>query len=165
MKKIAVLSIIILFGAIFANAQQAPAASTKAPAPNQETSRSTPVDWDSLEIMIFPGFPSYPQNSLVCGVKIGLPVSGGEGEVRGLELAAFSSMTDKVDGVQLAPVFNLSKNMKGAQFGAANIATEKCNGAQFGVVNVSKKGGAQFGVLNFMDDGFLPVFPLINFPR
>ncbi len=161
MKKITVFSIVILFGAIFANAQQAPA--NKAPAAPKQASKSTAVDWDSLQIMLFPGFPSYPDNSLVCGLKIGLPVSGGKGEVRGVELAAFSCMTDKAGGAQFAPIFNLTKNLNGAQFGSVNIATEKCDGAQFGVVNVSKKDGIQFGVLNFMDNGFLPVFPLINF--
>lgn len=163
MKKIAVLSLIIVFGAIFANAQQA-APAAKAPAPTQAT-KSTPVDWDSLQIMLFPGFPGYPENSLVCGLKIGLPVSGGKGEIRGVELAAFSCMTDKAEGAQFAPIFNLTKNLNGAQFAVANIASEKCDGAQFGVVNVSKKGGIQFGVLNFMENGFLSVFPLVNFSR
>lgn len=121
------------------------------------------VDWDFLQIMFFPGFPTYPDDSVVCGVKIGLPVSGGKGEVFGLEVAGASCMTNGINGVQMAPFFNLADEMKGAQFSTVNVAEELCDGAQFGLVNYSAKNGIQFGLVNYMENGFLKFFPIVNF--
>ena len=37
------------------------------------------------------------------------------------------------------------------------------NGVQLGIVNVSHGKGLQFGLINYVKDGFLPVFPILNF--
>jgi hypothetical protein len=47
--------------------------------------------------------------------------------------------------------------------GGLNIA--KSTTAQVGFVNVTKQlKGFQFGFVNIANNGFLPIFPLFNFP-
>ncbi len=172
MKKILVLFVLASFCAASVDAQQ----DKKAAKPEKQAvadkklqnknavQSNDPADYDFLEIMLFPGFPSYSETSIVRGIKIGLPVSGGQGKVSGLEMAAACSLTDTVSGVQAAPLFTLAENIDGAQFSSVNVTTGKCAGAQFGAVNYSEKDGMQFGLVNIMKNGFLPFFPIVNFP-
>ena len=68
-----------------------------------------------------------------CGLMGGFFVNWADGEMNGLELAFINC--------------------------AANL-----NGVQFGLVNWAKAGyGLQIGLINIFGDGFLPVFPFINF--
>ncbi len=120
-------------------------------------------DWDFFQLVFLPGIPSYAENSLVYGWKLGAPISDGYNKVCGLESAIFSSMTDNVDGMQTSGLFVLSKKMNGLQFSPVNVANEQLEGCQLGLVNYSEKSGFQIGVANYMKDGFLPFFPIINF--
>ncbi len=169
MKKFCAILAVAIFCSAVLQAQnqqkQAPAKSeqVKQKKPAESSAKKEAVDWDFIQLMFFPGFPSYPEDSLVCGVKLGLPVSGGKGGVFGFEGAAASCMTENIKGVQLAPLFNLADKMNGAQFSTVNVTDELCEGAQFGLVNYSARNGIQFGLVNYMENGFLKFFPLVNF--
>ncbi len=130
--------------------------------------------WKPLSWGIWFDIPRSVNRTNVDGVKIGLPISAGRTRVHGLELSVFCSATDIVNGMQLAPV-NVSKQMSGFQMSFVNVAGMKSyawqlglvntigTGVQIGLVNVADRAGFQFGLLNFNSEGFLPVFPIINF--
>jgi len=64
-------------------------------------------------------------------------------------------------------VFNLQgANSKGAQVGFLNRA-ESFIGCQLGVINIvgekENTNAFQLGIINYLENGFLPLFPLFNF--
>lgn len=88
---------------------------------------------------------------------------GGDGPMttNGVELGLLT-FAGGMRGVQAAPFVNQADDLVGLQLGGYNEA-ERLGGVQLGLCNVADSGGVQFGLLNFKRDGFLPVFPLINF--
>ena len=118
-----------------------------------------------------------PEDTAVTGIKLSGYNVGDEGSLKGLELGVFSCC-DMVSGVQFGLISCLSKNLSGVQLGFfhnystkfeglqlgfVNRADEQPSGLQLGFLNFSKKDGVQIGFLNFKKDGFLPIFPFINF--
>jgi hypothetical protein len=70
-----------------------------------------------------------------------------------------------VYGLRLNLLCGENFNVAGLDLGLVNGVIEKVSGVQVAaMLNVSEKvRGVQIGLLNFMKDGFLPFFPLINF--
>ena len=154
---------VLTFALISAQAQQQkPAAATTAAQAVQTKQIDAPADWEFFDFVIFPGVPSSADSSRVYGLKLSPTISAGYGIVGGVEMAAFSCMTENIDGTQLAPLFNSAKDMDGLQASLVNV-TEKMCGLQLGLVNVSKKTGFQIGVVNYIKDGPVPFLPIINF--
>ncbi len=153
MKRLFAFVIAAAISVTCAYAQQAPA---------KEQKKSLPGDWDFFQLTFLPGIPSYPDDSKVCGLKLGAPMSDGKGEVDGWELAVFSSTTDNVDGLQSAGLCDIAKDLCGMQFSIVNYS-EKTDGLQLGIVNMSESKGFQIGLVNWIKDGALPFFPIINF--
>ncbi|HBC87269.1 MAG TPA: hypothetical protein DCZ94_09965 [Lentisphaeria bacterium] len=118
--------------------------------------------WDVFELVFLPGVPSYSLNSKVYGIKVGAPISDGNGIVNGIEVSVFTSMTKEVNGLQTAGFFTDAEEVNGVQFSIVNIS-DKVGGLQLGILNMSEKSGFQIGVLNYIKDGWIPYFPVINF--
>jgi hypothetical protein len=122
-------------------------------------------------------FDPSPQDTLITGLKISGYNVGDAGTLDGCELGFFSAcaklkgfqfglfscLADDLSGLQVGLFHNHAKKFAGVQFSIVNRADKHPGGWQFGIVNFSKKDGIQFGLLNFKKDGFLPIFPLINF--
>lgn len=119
-------------------------------------------DWEFFELVFVPGAPSSSLHSKIYGVKVGAPISSGNGIVDGVEASVFTSLTANVCGFQTAGFYVDAQKMNGLQFSIVNYAEELC-GVQLGIVNMSKKGGFQIGVVNYIKDGAIPFFPVINF--
>ena len=146
-----------------------------------------------LRISIWPKKLSWPKETKISGVSLGLPSSYGLPRVTGADLSfiwgdsqdvngfktAAVCTGSKLDGVQFAVfnktddinggeigVINLATNFAGAQVGVYNKSETSKGGAQFGIVNFVRKSnkGIQIGIVNIMKNGFLPVFPFFNFP-
>ncbi|MCP4180979.1 MAG: hypothetical protein GY756_24715 [bacterium] len=118
------------------------------------------------------------------GIPLREQVDGGNigiityGNVEGVDLGIVS-VTKKVIGGRIAIITNGEKtrgvelgianfqhNISGFQAGIYNRTTNLRSGAQLGIVNRSTKGnGMQFGIVNIMENGFVRVFPFINFPK
>jgi hypothetical protein len=81
----------------------------------------------------------------VVGVQAGL-IQGTE-HLTGIAMAGLLSYVDGGTGLQIAPVAYCSRTLNGAQIGLFNVTGK---GLQIGLVNVNK-------------NGFLPVFPILNF--
>ncbi len=82
------------------------------------------------------------------------------GNFIGFQPAAILNVAKNFTGFQAAPVLNVAADVSGLQAGLINkAAAADC---QLGLINVSKSG-FQFGLLNFMENGFMPCFPIVNF--
>lgn len=117
-------------------------------------------------------------NSSVYGLNLGLPLSftSSNTKIYGIDLSLL--FTNSIaDGMQIAPA-NIANDSNGAQIGLVTNMAKKSNalqispvniinnstGFQIGAVNYSKSSKCiQFGLINYMDNGFLPIFPIINF--
>ncbi len=123
------------------------------------------------------------------GLGIGL-VNFSMKSIYGCQIGAFNNSGagkvleeyDSAGGVQIGWT-NLSKAIfSGVQIGIANLSTAKFNGLQIGFVNSDRDHNnfdkvlnykdktadendtcVQIGFLNFNENGFLPIFPIINF--
>lgn len=85
---------------------------------------------------------------IATGAQLGAACSHSDGDFRGLQTGLFNNVGGRLSGVQL---------------GVAN-ATETGAGFQLGVINrAASMQGLQFGLLNFNSNGFLPLFPILNF--
>ncbi len=166
-KKILAALIIIIGVTTFAETQTS-TSSTTVP------SNSTP-----LRISFWPKVWQWPKNVNVYGCSLGFPDSYDTGNVyvAGVDMALFRSSSN-VKGLQMAGG-NIGKNSSGVQLGIANMY-ENFNGVQMGIYDESKNSAGlqlgavnkastskclQIGVINMMDDGFIPVSPIINFPK
>jgi len=76
--------------------------------------------------------------------------------------AAAVNVSDNAGGIQAGVCVNIADKLGGAQLGLYNQARQ-ADGLQVGLVNVSMKSGFQIGLVNYIKDGWIPVFPLINF--
>lgn len=129
---------------------------------------------DVIQVAVWDGVPNYT-NYDVSGLKIGFPISGGDGSVYGWELGLFAAMSRDVTGLQTSILFNSSSWVDGGQISLLvnKIKNDYSSTAQFafinlagafqvGVVNASDDA-FQIGLLNFNQKGFLPIFPIMNF--
>jgi hypothetical protein len=154
------------------NAYSAAPASASASKTPESTSVSIP-----LRLCFLPNVWYWPAGLDVHGVNLGLPISYGEGEkMYGWDLALIASMTDRVKGLQTSLInkgyqatggelglVNFAQELTGFQVGAVNSQSVS-DGVQLGIVNLSQRSnGLQIGLINIMDNGFLPIFPFINF--
>lgn len=88
----------------FLGAAEAPAADDK----------PTYSYWAPIQIGLFPGVPSYVNDSRVIGLKTGWPISGGRGStLDGFESSWIYSGTDYVNGLQASIFMNISKRLVG----------------------------------------------------
>ena len=139
----------------------------------------TPRGWTPFRLCFTKGAIAFPEKPDVYGLNIGIPESFNYNKAQkiyGVDLG-FITADAKADGVQLA-LTNWSKGTDGLQISFANLV-EEFTGVQIAIANYTKKSsavqvgfmnfgrqnstGVQIGVLNFMDKGFLPFFPIINF--
>ena len=96
------------------------------------------------------------------GVQLGI-VSHIRGEMYGVDSGLVNFVEGKTCGLMYGFVNWADAEMKGLELGFVNCAAN-LNGVQFGLVNWAKAGyGLQIGLINIFGDGFLPVFPFINF--
>jgi hypothetical protein len=59
---------------------------------------------------------------------------------------------------------NIADGATMVDVGGLNVSNRST--AQVGFINVTKQiTGFQFGFLNIAENGFLPVFPIFNFPK
>lgn len=129
---------------------------------------------DVIQIGVWSGFPGYT-NCGVSGLRLGIPVAGGDGAVCGWELGILSAMSRDVSGLQTSVFFNRSSWVDGVQMSLLvnQVKNDYSSTTQFSFINVggSFQAGAinlsdaafQIGVMNFNHNGFLPIFPIINF--
>ena len=117
--------------------------------------------WDFFGLVLFPGVPTSSDDTNIGGIRVGLPVSGGDNEVCGIEFAAIGCMTSSLYGLQTAPIFCTSKTMYGLQASPVNIA-DKVRGMQFGIFNSSQDASFQLGIINYNKNALIPILPIIN---
>lgn len=159
-----ILSLMIVT-CLTANVFAQDAAAAKQPAKNDAVAPAnaqTLNDWEFFELVFVPGTPSSSLNSKIYGVKIGAPISSGNGIVDGVEASLFTSMTAYVNGFQTAGFYAEVQKMNGLQFSIVNFADE-IGGIQLGIVNLNRKKGFQIGFVNYIKDGMIPFLPVINF--
>ena len=140
---------------------------------------STPSMSTPVRFSFWPDVWQWPKNANVYGWSLGFPDSYSTGNVyvAGLDMALFRSSSNvkglqialgniggKSDGVQIG-IANMYNNFNGVQIGLYDESKNSA-GVQIGAVNrsISSKN-LQIGVVNMMDNGFFPVFPIINFPK
>jgi hypothetical protein len=141
---------------------------------SKQASNSSP-----FRLCFWPGVWHWPKNVNIYGISLGLPVTYNNSDtVAGVDAALGVSMSNKVQGVRFSFLLNngkdsnglegacvnLSKNYGGVSLGIFNQAAEKSEMLQLGLINQSSDSkGVQIGLINLMDNGFLPIFPFINF--
>lgn len=117
--------------------------------------------WDFLGIVFFPGIPTSSNDSNIAGIRVGLPISGGKNDVRGIEFAAIGCITENLYGIQTAPIFCVSEELTGIQASPVNMC-DKVKGLQFGIFNASKDASFQLGIINYNKNALIPILPIIN---
>jgi hypothetical protein len=84
------------------------------------------------------------------------------GSDRGLNAAFVNRVNEAPSAVDLGFV-NIADGETMADVGGLNVSDSST--VQLGFLNVTRKiKGAQIGFLNIAENGFLPVFPIFNFP-
>ncbi len=77
--------------------------------------------------------------------------------------AAFINKLNEADNAVDVAFLNIADGTTLLDIGGVNVS--KRSTAQLGFVNVTKEiTGFQFGFLNIAQNGFLPIFPIFNFP-
>lgn len=114
-----------------------------------------------LQICFAPGVPGDSLTSTTYGVKVGAPISDGA-PVFGVEASVLYAGSDEVNGFQGSLISAKSEEVNGIQLSLVNFVQE-CTGIQLGIVNFAKDKTFQLGILNFVEDGWLPVCPIMNF--
>jgi hypothetical protein len=105
----------------------------------------------------------YGKNTSVEVADIGLVNHTTAGISKGLQWGAVNIAEADFKGLQLATVNYNQGSFEGVQWGFVNH-TNNGDGLQVGFVNYAKKyHGLQIGLVNIISqDGFLPVFPIVN---
>lgn len=119
-------------------------------------------NYESFMFTIWEDAPEYQMYTETYGVKLGILGCGGA-PVYGVEGAVVCASSKDVKGFKGALAFTSGEKLAGVALAPVNLVDE-VDGVAFAAVNIAKKGGIQFGILNFMENGFLPWFPLVNFP-
>ena len=85
------------------------------------------------------------------------------GRDRGLNAAFINRINSAESAVDVGFV-NIADGATMLDVGGLNVSDSST--AQLGFINVTKKiTGFQFGFVNIAENGFLPVFPIFNFPK
>jgi len=85
------------------------------------------------------------------------------GRDRGLNAALINRINSAESGVDVGFV-NIADGATMLDVGGLNISDSSTT--QLGFINLTKKiTGFQFGFVNIAENGFLPVFPIFNFPK
>lgn len=162
-------------GAFADNVVNNPSAQKNAPFYRESHKTST---W--LRLCLWPhiAWPSMKEIPNTHGVSLGIATYGApDGVTVGADLG-FVSLTKDVRGAQLGfytqgeltegaqgGFVNIGEEVNGAQVGLYNQVKKMDHGPQLAIVNYAKHSDSfQIGLINIMDNGFLPVFPIINFP-
>jgi hypothetical protein len=86
-----------------------------------------------------------------------------DGDDSGLNAAFVNKVNNATGAVDLGFV-NIAEGTTMVDIGGFNMA--KSSTAQVGFINVAEEiKGFQLGFLNMAENGFLPVFPIFNFPK
>lgn len=118
---------------------------------------------DTYEIFQLCFWDALPDSSLrvpTYGFKLGVLGSSGA-PVCGAEAAVIHAGSDQVEGFKGSLVYTTG-GVTGLALAPVNV-NDWIDGVQIGAVNVAGDCMFQVGILNFNENGFLPVFPLINF--
>ena len=105
----------------------------------------------------------YGKNTSVEVLDLGLVNHTTSGLSKGLQWGAVNIAEADFKGAQLATVNYNAGSFEGVQFGFVNHSSNG-DGLQLGFVNYAQKlHGIQIGFVNIISqDGFLPVFPIVN---
>jgi len=105
----------------------------------------------------------YGKNTSVEVLDLGLINHTTSGLSKGLAWGAVNIAEGDFKGLQLATVNYNAGSFEGVQWGFVNH-TANGDGLQLGFVNYAQKiHGLQIGLVNIISqDGFLPVFPIVN---
>lgn len=105
----------------------------------------------------------YGKNTSVEVLDLGLVNHTTSGLSKGLQWGAVNLAEGDFKGLQLATVNYNAGSFEGVQWGFVNH-TANGDGLQLGFVNYAQKiHGLQIGLINIISqDGFLPVFPIVN---
>lgn len=99
------------------------------------------------------GAPESINKVNVNGVKLGLPISAGHGEVNGFEWAFFCAATDHICGFQWGIAgASVSNDMHGFQMSIVTSTQNDLKGMQMGIVNLGDRKGFQLGIVNYADN-------------
>ena len=123
------------------------------------------------------GMFSFSETGELMGVAAVVGVSRLKGDLFGCSTAAVNLHDGRDRGVNLAWFNRIRTMQNGANIGGLNVVDDYSM-VDLGAVNISERStvqvgafnmtrrieGVQLGVLNFADNGFLPFFPLFNFP-
>ena len=112
-----------------------------------ETKAAEPAPYDIIQLAVWDGIGSNQNEAVVTGLRIGLPVCGGEAPVYGIEIGVLGAASRKVYGFQ---------------WGVLASIADSVNGLQVSLVNVAKTNSFQIGLINYIEDSPLPVFPFVN---
>jgi hypothetical protein len=142
----------------------------------QTTSKAT-EEYSAMDLGIWFGLPTSMETANVRGWRLGLPISAGQGYVRGLESSLFCAATDRIEGLQFSCVA-VTKDLSGTQISLVNVCNGEAKGSQFGVVNHACKKGwqiglvnnghnarFQLGLINLNEGGLWPFSFLVNFGK
>ncbi len=157
--------------------KDSPAAVVKAP--EQEKAKSP--GWTPFQLVFYPGMPAYSENSTVYGLKLGVPLTGGNGSVTGVEASFLYSGTRDVTGIQASwfgvansygvgpdgkgatiygvqagPATAFTHSFYGLQAGGFSYVTQPSYGVQagFGCVSRKRLDGFQTGLANVSANEF-----------
>jgi hypothetical protein len=105
----------------------------------------------------------YGKNTSVEVLDLGLVNHTTSGLSKGLQWGGVNLAEGDFKGLQLATVNYNPGSFEGVQWGFVNH-TANGDGLQFGFVNYAQKiHGLQIGLINIISqDGFMPVFPIVN---
>lgn len=183
------IGLVVLFGislgAWAADEKAAPAEVKKAaPAEAKKAEPAKdkkPEGWTPFQLVFYPGMPSYSETSKVYGLKLGVPATGGNGSVTGIEASFLYSGTRVVEGIQASwfgpalsygmgpdgkgaevyglqagPVMAFTHTINGLQVGGIAYVTQASRGVQVGLGSVSRKcfDGFQTGCANVAANEF-----------
>ena len=105
----------------------------------------------------------YGKNTSVKAVDVGLVSHTTEGTSQGIAWSVVNYNEASFTGAQIGFVNYVKADVEGFQWSVVNVAGT-VNGLQLGFVNSAEKmHGLQIGLVNIIkQDGFMPVFPIVN---
>jgi len=118
--------------------------------------------WSFFEPAFTPEIPYDAANTKICGVKAGLPCSGGVKPVYGVEGSVVYAGTENVTGLQCSLITAKAVKVSGLQLSLLNFSV-KVAGVQLGIVNIADDSAFQIGIVNIIKNSPLTFFPVINF--
>ncbi len=129
---------------------------------NDSADRTQTMPWDFVQIGFWEGFPTNQNTAICAGVRIGVPVCGGDAVCDGFELGLLGAAGSQVNGLQIGVLATDSDLVNGVTVAPVNVC-DSVNGLQIGIVNVAKDRTFQIGLVNVVSEGWLPFFIGLNF--